>query len=227
MFDFSNFDFSDFGSMFGDGGFDFSSMGSIAGEGGGGSWDYWIKAIQDAVIGQSAGYDAVTQNEENTPLARQARGEDPNLDEDDGTKGEYVYNLENDMPFLNSMYDTFADNKNSDPYLTSIDTSRLVSTAQNNASGSNASLDKSLDEDARKILGVSEGGAKPQMKGTTSEMGFNSMMDSFGGMELPLDNPKSRKEILGSNDGGLSSLFGSEKGQNDDSWFNWFNWFGG
>lgn len=34
--------------------------------------------------------------------------------------------------------------------------------AQNNASGSNASLDKSLGDSARKVAGVSEGGSKPQ-----------------------------------------------------------------
>lgn len=42
--------------------------------------------------------------------------------------------------------------------------------AQNNASGSNASLDKSLDDDARKVAGVSEGGATPQLNSFTDYM---------------------------------------------------------
>lgn len=35
---------------------------------------------------------------------------------------------------------------------------------QQNASGSNANLDKSLGKDARKVAGISEGGAAPQLQ---------------------------------------------------------------
>lgn len=52
--------------------------------------------------------------------------------------------------------------------------------AQNNASGSNASLDKSLAEGARKILGASEGGATPQMNGSAATSAGNSLGNSIG-----------------------------------------------
>lgn len=44
---------------------------------------------------------------------------------------------------------------------------------QQNASGSNANLDNSLDKDARKVAGVSEGGATPQTQN-------NSLLGSLG-----------------------------------------------
>ena len=214
MFDFSDFDFSDFsslGDMFGGGGFD---MGSMAGGGSTGGWDYWIKAIQDGVIGQSAGFDAVKQNQESEPLAMEARGEDPKDAPARGeTKGDYVYNLENDMPFLADMYKGFAGTNDTDDLRTQ-GSSGVTNKGQNNASGSNASLDKSLNPEARKVLGVSEGGATPQLNaGDTS---FNSMMDSFGDMHLPLDTPKERQELFGKD---------KKKGESDKSFDDVLNTF--
>lgn len=189
--------FMDFLENMDTGSFDFGSVMDAAGMAGGGStggWDYWAKAIQDGVIGQSAGFDAVKQNEEMSPLGMEARGDASGLS-NTGTKGSYVYNLEGDVPFLNSMNEAFVNKRQSDPILAA-----ETQKAQNNASGSNASLDKALNEDARKIAGVSEGGATPQLpktKGYATDTSFNSMMDAFGDMHLPLDNPKSREESFG------------------------------
>ena len=194
------FDFSSLGSMFGNGGFDMSSLGSMIGSGSGGStggWDYWIKAIQDGVIGQSAGFDTVKQNEEGSPLAMEAKGKNPEEALKRGTtKGEYAYNLENNAPFLADIYKGFAGSGEKNP-LRYKGSSNATNNGQNNASGSNATLDKSLNPEARKIAGISEGGATPQLYATDTS--FNSMMDAFGDMHLPLDTPKDRKETLGSN----------------------------
>ena len=58
-----------------------------------------------------------------------------------------------------------------------------VERGQNNASGSNAPLDKSLGGDARKIAGISEGGSTPQLQGVTSLLGNGSPAgDSAGSL---------------------------------------------
>lgn len=197
------FDFSSLSDLFSNGSFDMSSLGSAMSSGGSGStgWDYWIKAIQDGVIGQSAGFDATKRREENSPLAMEAKGKNPSEALKTGeTKGDYVYNLENDAPFLADMYKGFMGTQKKEP-LSVKGSSSLTQQAQNNASGSNAALDKSLDPEARKVAGVSEGGSLPQLR--LSGTSFDSMMDAFGGMEMPLDTPKSRKKMTGKTDGGF------------------------
>ena len=58
-----------------------------------------------------------------------------------GSSGMAVLDQQNDVPLLNPAF-----------------------YGQQNASGSNASLDKSLGKDARKVAGVGEGGATPQLQ---------------------------------------------------------------
>jgi hypothetical protein len=201
------FDFSKISDMFGNSGsFDYGSLMSMMGDSGGDAgngWSYWAKAIQDGVIGQSAGFDSVKQNTENEPLAMEARGEDPkNAPAWGSTRGDYVYNYEDQVPFLKDLSKSITNDQSSDPLRDKGSTGAtkngkmdaVTQNGQNNASGSNAALDKSLSPEARKVAAVGEGGATPQVAKDTS---FNSMMDSFGDMHLPLDNPKSRKELMG------------------------------
>lgn len=204
------FDISKISDMFSNSGsFDYGSLMSMMGDSGGDAgngWSYWAKAIQDSVIGQSAGFDSVKQNVENEPLAMEARGEDPkNAPAWGSTRGDYVYNYENQLPFLKDLSAGTTNSQASDPLRSKGSTGATIKgktdtatqNGQNNASGSNAALDKSLSPEARKVAGIGEGGATPQVAKDTS---FNSMMDSFGDMHLPLDNPKSRKEELGGSD---------------------------
>ena len=105
------------------------------------------------------------------------------LVEDDGEDGEeFQRNLATMLDLLKLYYGSQGSSGNNQPSNTAPST--LVNTendstnnsflnpglyqtanqAQNNASGSNASLDKSLDQPARHILGISEGGSVPQLK---------------------------------------------------------------
>ena len=200
---------------------DFSNIMDFASSSGGDSnpWSYWAKAIQDAVIGQSAGFDAVKQNEESSPLAIQARGGETSTN--NGLRGEYKYNFEGQVPFLQGIYSSFANRKEDPLYKQSVDA--ITKSAQNNASGSNASLDTSLNKDARKIAGISEGGATPQLNKDTS---FNSMMDAYENLSLPMDNPKNRKNGMTGLD-----ILGKMGDNNFDfstfDWQDWVNMFGG
>lgn len=196
-----------------------SGAGDAASSGAGNGWAYWAKAIQDAVIGQSAGFDAAKQNQESEPLALQATGSKP---VEGATRGTYKYNYEGQVPFLQGFSGLASGGRSNDP-LYKQDVDKITKNAQNNASGSNGALDTSLNEDARKVAGVSEGGAKPQLFATSipKNQSFNSMMDSYENLGLPLDNPKNRQgSMFGNNAGGgnwggvvnwISNLFGGGK----------------
>lgn len=58
-----------------------------------------------------------------------------------------------------------------------------VEQGQNNASGSNAPLDKSLGGDARKIAGISEGGSTPQLQGMMSFLGNGNSTGGSTGVD--------------------------------------------
>lgn len=185
-----------------------SGVGDAASSGAGNGWSYWAKAIQDAVIGQSAGFDAAKQNQESEPLALQATGSKP---VEGATRGDYKYNFEGQVPFLQGFSGLASGDRSNDP-LYKRDVDKITKNAQNNASGSNGSLDTSLNEDARKVAGISEGGAKPQLFATSmpKNQSFNSMMDSYENLGLPLGNPKNRQ----------GSIFGN------GGWKNAFDWIG-
>ena len=80
-----------------------------------------------------------------------------------------------------------------------------VEQGQNNASGSNAPLDKSLGEDARKIAGISEGGSTPQLQGMTSLLGNGSPAGGSAGSLTSLGS----KEGAASAGKGLFDLISS------------------
>lgn len=188
-----------------------SGVGDAASSGADNGWAYWAKAIQDAVIGQSAGFDAVKQNQESEPLALQATGSKP---VEGATRGTYKYNFEGQVPFLQGFSGLASGGRSNDP-LYKQDVDKITKDGQNNASGSNSALDNSLNEDARKIAGISEGGATPQLFATTmpKSQSFNSMMDSYENLGLPMDSPKYRQ----------GSMFGSNAGSGD--WNGIVDWF--
>lgn len=75
-------------------------------------------------------------------------------------------NAKDELNILKQIGESFERELNRQQYSTLLDPAYI---GQQNASGSNAPLDKALGSDARKVAGTSEGGATPQLQNNVKQ----------------------------------------------------------